>query len=195
MASKRTSRTSSDQWSAAAARLHKAKSALLASSFGGAVMDKHPDDLKVGDRIWYQLNTGPTIAEIVRFEDGEYGPSAIIRFGKGSPIRTTLGLDSSYLGMVGVAKNRAKRGSRGPKRNSRGRGGYPMTTQKQVRDAFWEMVEEYRPAGVSRRRISNYAGTGKMHNTDTRVAFVDFVDYLSKDGQISDALANRVTLG
>jgi hypothetical protein len=87
-----------------------------------------------------------------------------------------------------------KRTSRSPKRNSRGRGGYPMTTQKQVRDAFWQMVEELRPAGVSRRRITNYAGTGKMHNADTRVAFSDFVDYLSKDGQISPELAYRVTL-
>jgi len=69
-----------------------------------------------------------------------------------------------------------------------------MTTQKQVRDAFWDMVEEMRPSGVSRRRIPNYAGTGKMHNTDTRVAFSDFVDYLSKDGQISPELAGRVTL-
>lgn len=56
------------------------------------------------------------------------------------------------------------------------------------------MVEEMRPSGVSRRRIPNYAGTGKMHNTDTRVAFSDFVDYLSKDGQISPELAGRVTL-
>jgi len=33
-----------------------------------------------------------------------------------------------------------------------------------------------------------------MHFPDTRCAFSDFVDYLARDGQISDALAQRVTL-
>ena len=63
------------------------------------------------------------------------------------------------------------------------------TTQKQIRAAFWEAHPD-----LPRRKITNYAGTGKMHQTDTRCAFCDFVDALNKDGQISDALANRVTL-
>ncbi len=33
-----------------------------------------------------------------------------------------------------------------------------------------------------------------MYCTDTRVAFSDFVDFLSKDGSISHELAHRVTL-
>lgn len=66
------------------------------------------------------------------------------------------------------------------------------TTQKQIRAAFWELHEGRN--GVTRRRITAYSGNGKMHNTDTRCAFVDFVDYLHRDGQISDALADRVTL-
>lgn len=69
---------------------------------------------------------------------------------------------------------------------------YPMTTQKQVRDSFWEAHAN--APGVTRRKIKNYSGNGTMHNTDTRCAFTDYVDYLSKDGQISQELAYRVTL-
>jgi len=66
------------------------------------------------------------------------------------------------------------------------------TTQKQVRSAFWETFDGL--PGISRRQIRDYSGTGKMHNTDTRCAFVDYVDSLARDGQISEALAQRVTL-
>ena len=66
------------------------------------------------------------------------------------------------------------------------------TNQRQVRAAFWE--EHKGLPGITPRRITHYSGTGKMHNTDTRCAFVDFVDYLCRDGQISQALANGVTL-
>ena len=72
------------------------------------------------------------------------------------------------------------------------RDSYPITTQEQVRASFWEQCEGYR--GVSRKRITNYSGNGKMHNTDTRCAFVDFVDMLSKDRRVSSELAQRVTL-
>jgi len=64
-----------------------------------------------------------------------------------------------------------------------------MTTQKQIRAAFWATFPH-----LSRRTIPDYAGTGRMHVTDTRCAFVDFVDYLQTSGQISEALANRATL-
>ncbi len=66
------------------------------------------------------------------------------------------------------------------------------TTQKQVRAAFWRECGSI--PGVTPRRITAYSGKGKMHNTDTRVAFVDFVDMLERNGEISEALANRVTL-
>ena len=71
-----------------------------------------------------------------------------------------------------------------------------ITTQRQVRAAFWEAKRSGYFAGlnVTPRRITNYAGNGKMHNTDTRCAFVDFVDGLSKSGEISSDLAYRVTL-
>ena len=60
--------------------------------------------------------------------------------------------------------------------------------QTEVRDAFWLVFcadgkpPEYR---------------GKSQNdlpADVRCAFVDFVDYLHREGTISGALAQRVTL-
>ena len=67
-----------------------------------------------------------------------------------------------------------------------------MTTQKQIRAAFWRDHQGIK--GVSRRKIVDYSGNGKMHNTDTRCAFVDYVDSLSKSGAISPELADRATL-
>jgi hypothetical protein len=64
-----------------------------------------------------------------------------------------------------------------------------MTNQKQIRAAFWQSHPE-----ANRKRIRDHAGTGKMYTTDTRCAFVDFLDSLSRSGQISEALANRATL-
>lgn len=66
---------------------------------------------------------------------------------------------------------------------------YKYTTQAQVRKAFWEAHPE-----ADRKKIKNYEGSGTMHCTDTRCAFVDFVDYLYKNGEISEALVGRVTL-
>lgn len=64
-----------------------------------------------------------------------------------------------------------------------------MTTQKQVRAAFWEQHPN-----LPRRKIKNYSGEGTMYPTDTRCAFLDFVDHLLASRQISFALADRVTL-
>ncbi len=64
-----------------------------------------------------------------------------------------------------------------------------MTTQREVRRAFWEQHPT-----LPRRKITNYSGNGKMHVTDVRCAFCDFVDYLSESGEISQELAERVTL-
>lgn len=64
-----------------------------------------------------------------------------------------------------------------------------MTTQKEIRAAFWQTHPN-----ADRRKITDYSGTGKMHTTDTRCAFADFVDHLHRTGQITEALANRATL-
>jgi hypothetical protein len=63
------------------------------------------------------------------------------------------------------------------------------TTQREVRRAFWEAHPT-----LPRRRITDYSGRGKMYPTDVRVAFVDFIDYLVCNRDISKELADRVTL-
>ena len=66
-----------------------------------------------------------------------------------------------------------------------------ITTQAEVRAAFWEAHPSFdhqaRAAGIRSKRQNEHCAT-------VRCAFVDFVDALHRDGQISDALANRVTL-
>lgn len=69
---------------------------------------------------------------------------------------------------------------------------YTYTNQRELRAAFF--AEHEGVPGISRRRITNYAGTGKMHNTDTRCAWCDWLDSLARNGEISDALAQRASL-
>ena len=64
-----------------------------------------------------------------------------------------------------------------------------ITTQKELRRLF----RQEHP-NLDYRKITNYSGNGKMFKTDTRVAFTDWLDYMSKSGQISQALAERATL-
>ena len=64
-----------------------------------------------------------------------------------------------------------------------------LTTQKQIRALFWATFPN-----LSRKTIPDHAGTGRMYTTDTRCTFVDYVDELQRDGEISEALANRATL-
>jgi|694.fasta_scaffold15164_11 hypothetical protein len=66
-----------------------------------------------------------------------------------------------------------------------------MTTQKAIRAQFW----------ASHPALENHArkwgiktAPQNRHNTDTRTAFSDFVDYLAKSGMISEKLASRATL-
>lgn len=66
---------------------------------------------------------------------------------------------------------------------------YLYTTQKEVRRAFWENHPE-----ADRRKITDYSGRGKMYKTDTRVAFCNFIESLSRDGSISLEMAQNITL-
>lgn len=66
---------------------------------------------------------------------------------------------------------------------------YRITTQKQLRAEFWETFPD-----LPRKRITDYAGTGKMYPTDTRCAWVDWIDSLSKNDEISEELASRASL-
>lgn len=68
------------------------------------------------------------------------------------------------------------------------------TNQKQIKELFWEMNPNL---SKKRHRYSwnqNDKSAELVYSIDTRCAFVDFVDYLQSSGQISEALANRVTL-
>jgi len=66
---------------------------------------------------------------------------------------------------------------------------YTYTTQAELRKAFRQENPD-----LDFGKIKNYRGDGLMHKTDTRVAFANWIDYLQRDGQISEALAQRVTL-
>lgn len=61
-----------------------------------------------------------------------------------------------------------------------------MTTQTQVRDAFWlTFFVEGKPREYRGKRQNDLP-------TDVRCAFVDFVDSLARSGEISATLAHRV---
>jgi hypothetical protein len=69
-----------------------------------------------------------------------------------------------------------------------------LTNQAQIRAAFWEAFPE-----LPRRRYRyswnrNDKTAELVYPIDTRCAFVDFVDSLQRNGQISEALADRATL-
>jgi len=66
-----------------------------------------------------------------------------------------------------------------------------MTSQKQVRAAFWE-THPY--LEIAARKNGTFSKGQNSQNCDTRCAFVDFVDSLIRDNQISEKLADRVTL-
>ena len=61
-------------------------------------------------------------------------------------------------------------------------------TFKQVRDLFFETYPQFQSERRVRKSQNNYS-------TDCRCAFVDFVDYLNKDGQITDNQTFNLTLG
>jgi hypothetical protein len=60
---------------------------------------------------------------------------------------------------------------------------YQITNQRDLRRTFWESF----PYLIRSKRFGDYA-------VDTRVAFIDWIDRLQKDGTISEALAQRATL-
>lgn len=66
-----------------------------------------------------------------------------------------------------------------------------ITTQKQIRSEFWAQNPSFdrqaREAGIRSKSQNFQCAT-------VRCAFIDFVESLHRDGQISDALVNRATL-
>jgi len=68
------------------------------------------------------------------------------------------------------------------------------TNQKQIRAAFWEAFPDL-PRRRYRYSWNRSDKTAELvFPVDTRCAFVDFLDGLSRSGQISESLANRATL-
>ena len=66
-----------------------------------------------------------------------------------------------------------------------------MTTQKQIRAAFWQAFphfdEQAREAGIRSKSQNHHCAT-------VRCDFGQFVETLQKNGEISDNLANKATL-
>lgn len=71
---------------------------------------------------------------------------------------------------------------------------YSYTTQTQVRRAFWREHPQIIPLRKVNTRGKVVELRQNQQPADTRMAFVDFVDQLHRGGDISDALAQRVTL-
>ena len=64
-----------------------------------------------------------------------------------------------------------------------------MTNQQQIRAAFWAAFPN-----LPRQKYKWKTQKESFYLTDTRCAFVDYVDQLQRAGEITEALANRVTL-
>lgn len=62
-----------------------------------------------------------------------------------------------------------------------------MKTLSELRASFWDCHPEFAHHFRAKKRQNQYV-------CDVRVAWVDFVDSLSKDGTISEKLANRAIL-
>jgi hypothetical protein len=64
-----------------------------------------------------------------------------------------------------------------------------ITTQTELRRQFWRDHPH-----LDRKKIIDYSGAGTMYATDTRCAWVDYIDALCKNREISPMLADRATL-
>jgi hypothetical protein len=66
-----------------------------------------------------------------------------------------------------------------------------MTTQAQIRRAFWQSFPQHEEHARKRGTLSKGQNA---QTTDCRMAFCDFVESLSRDGVISGRLASNVAL-
>lgn len=65
------------------------------------------------------------------------------------------------------------------------------TTFKAIRRNFWEMLKEVSPELYKQGKRSK---SQNEQITDIRCSFVDYIDNLHREGQITDSQANRITL-
>ena len=68
------------------------------------------------------------------------------------------------------------------------------TTQKQIRAAFWQAHPDADRKRYPARDWTREDHASRDYCTDTRCAFVDFLDSLARSGHITEALAQRATL-
>lgn len=66
-----------------------------------------------------------------------------------------------------------------------------MRTQKQIRESFWQMLEETQPQLAKQRRSRK---TQNDYCCDIRQTFCFYVESLRRDNQISEQLARKTTL-
>ena len=66
-----------------------------------------------------------------------------------------------------------------------------MTNQKQIRAAFWEAHPDFE---FQAREAGIFSKPQNYHCATVRCAFVEFVDSLARNGEISEKLAFRSTL-
>ncbi len=66
---------------------------------------------------------------------------------------------------------------------------YTYQDEDEIRNGFWQIFPH-----LPDKKIRDYSGNGYMYPTDTRCAFVDWIDMLSKNNEISDELADNITL-
>jgi len=62
-----------------------------------------------------------------------------------------------------------------------------MKTVTQIRESFWDMHPMFKPEYRKTWRQNKY-------RTDIRCAFVDWIDHLKRNGDISEKLGRRATL-
>jgi hypothetical protein len=66
-----------------------------------------------------------------------------------------------------------------------------MKTKKEIRANFWQMLQETAPELAKMKRARK---TQNDYPADIRCAFVDYTDQLARVGQITQTMADSVTL-
>ena len=61
-------------------------------------------------------------------------------------------------------------------------------TKNEIRRLFFETYPQFKHEYKARK-------SQNLYSCDCRCTFVDFVDYIMKDSQISERMANNITLG
>jgi hypothetical protein len=69
-----------------------------------------------------------------------------------------------------------------------------MKTQAQIRTAFWQVFPEFKKGYIKTPKGYYRPKTQNEYECDIRVTFIDFVENLYRNGEISQQLANKVTL-